>query len=198
MWSIEWAFGLPDSRISGGPSWLVSFADAYEIEGKADGPVSVNQCRLMVQSLLADRFKLRVHHEMRESAAYELTIAKDARKTLSKLHEVGKDDRGGGGLGVRIDEAVQQSPSEREPAEGWPMSRLAAIISDLPEVSRPVIDKTGLTGIYSFTLDFSRGEGDDRPSIFTALPTQLGLRLKPGKTSVEFLVIDHIERPSQN
>ena len=198
IWTISYGFRVPDSRVVGGPSWLATFADAYEIEGKADGPVTANQCRLMIQSLLADRFKLRVHREMREVAAYELTIAKDTRKTLSKLHEVRKDDTGGGGHGVRINGPLMWDPSEREAAEGWPMSRIASYISDIPDVNRPVIDKTGLKGIYSFTLDFSRTQGDDRPSIFTALPEQLGLRLKSAKSSVEFLVIDHIERPSEN
>ncbi len=198
IWTIAWGFRIPDSRISGGPSWLATFSDAYEIEGKTEDAATVNQCRLMLQSLLADRFQLRTHREMREVAAYELTIAKDAGKTLSKLHEVRTGDIGGGGPRVRINGALQQSPSEPEAAEGWPMSRIALYISDIPDVNRPVIDKTGLTGIYSFTLDFSFTGGDDRPSIFTALPAQLGLRLKSAKSSVEFLVIDHIERPSEN
>ena len=101
-------------------------------------------------------------------------------------------------VGFRINQALQQAPAEPEAAPGWPMSRLASYLSDIPELGRTVVDKTGLAGIYSFALDFSRPDGDDAPSIFSALQEQLGLKLESARSQEEFLVIDHIERPSES
>jgi uncharacterized protein (TIGR03435 family) len=80
--------------------------------------------------------------------------------------------------------------------DGWTMTKLASYLSGV--AGRPVVDRTGLAGTYGIELEFSTREGDDRPSIFTALQEQLGLRLDAGKAGIEMLVIDHIERPSGN
>jgi uncharacterized protein (TIGR03435 family) len=191
MWVVEFAYNAQSKQVAGAPSWLNSFANGYDIEGKSDGPISESDCRLMVQSLLADRFKLAVHWEKQEKPSYALVmIAKG-----SKLHEVKKGDAGGG---VKINGAVQQSVSEHEAPGGWTLEKLATYLSSF--AGRPVVDKTGLTGTYSFSLDFARAPADEgiRPSIFTAVQEQLGLKLEATRTVVEVLNIDQVERPSEN
>lgn len=138
----------------------------------------------MVQSLFIDRFKLAVHREMKESPVYLMTIGKKG----PKLRENG---------GVRLNGSVQVVESGKpEWPDGWTMSALAAYLSDF--TGRPVVDRTGLTGTYGIVLEFSRRDGDERPNIFTAVQEQLGLKLVAGKAPIEILVIDHIEKPSEN
>jgi len=194
LWTIEFAYHLNDTDLAAGwPAWLESFADAYDIEGKPAGRVSDEQCRQMVQSLLADRFQLKIHRETKERAVYFLALAKNG----PKLREVKPDSPKTGG-GVRLNRALMQAPSETEAPEGWAMSRLAGYLGGLPDVGRPVLDKTGLAGIYAFSLEFSRKDGDDRPVIFTALQDQLGLKLEASKAPLDVVVIDHVERASVN
>jgi uncharacterized protein (TIGR03435 family) len=184
MWSLGYAYHLRDFQISGAPAWLNAFDSAYDIEGKPAGPVTDEQCRLMVQSLFADRFKLVAHLEMKESSVYLLTIGKNG----PKLREGG---------GVKLNGSIQAGASGKPDwADGWTASELAAHLADF--AGRPVVDRTGLAGRYGVTLDFSRADGDDRPNIFTAVQEQLGLKLDAGKAPIEMLVIDHIEKPGEN
>ena len=127
---------------------------------------------------------LRAHPAAKETAVYELIVAKPCRLKA-------------GGC-VWINGSRQQALTEPAAPVGWSMARLAAYLADISETGRPVVDKTALNGAYGFTLEFSLTEGDGRPSVFSALEDQLGLKLKPAKDPVEFLVIDHIERPSAN
>jgi uncharacterized protein (TIGR03435 family) len=184
IWSIEYAYRVRDFQILGAPDWLNQFEAAYDIEGNPAGTVDGDQCRLMVQSLFVDRFKLRAHRESRTSRVYLLTIAKNGPKL-----------RHGGG--VKLNGGVQVNASGKpESPDGLTMAALAAILSIYTD--RPVLDRTGLQGSYGITLDFSRGEGDDRVSIFTAVQEQLGLKLENGQAPVEMLIIDHIERADEN
>jgi uncharacterized protein (TIGR03435 family) len=194
LWIVEFAYRVNDTDLAAGfPAWIESFADAYDIEGKPAGPVDDLQCRQMVQALLEDRFQLKIHRETRERGVYFLVIAKNG----PKLREVKQDAPQTGG-GVRINRALMQAPSEKEAPKGWSAAKLAGYLAGLPDVGRPVLDKTGLTGIYAFSLEFSRKEGDDRPAIFTAVQDQLGLKLDAGKAPLEMLVIDHVQRASGN
>jgi uncharacterized protein (TIGR03435 family) len=81
-------------------------------------------------------------------------------------------------------------------ADGWTMAQLASRLTDI--AGRPVVDRTGLEGKYGVNLDYSRTGQDDKPSIFTAVQDQLGLKLDAGKAPLEMMVIDHIERPAEN
>ena len=182
IWSITYAYRVKDYQIVGAPDWLSGFDTAYDIEGTAGGPVSVDQCRLMVQSLFADRFKLKTHLESRESRVYLLTIAKNGPKV-----------RQGGG--VKLNGSVQMIAGKPQWPDGLTMAALASVLSNYTD--RPVLDRTGLQGSYGITLDFSR-EGDDRASIFTAVQEQLGLKLETGRAPVEMLIIDRIERADEN
>jgi uncharacterized protein (TIGR03435 family) len=191
LWSIQFAYRLKDAEIAAVPGWLESFDDAYDITGKSAGPVTDEQCRLMVQSLLEDRFHLKLHRETRERPVYFLKVVKNG----PKLQEVHTDSPDLGG--VRFNGRHPAYLSEKESPPGWPMSRLASYLADLLNDDRWVIDETSLTGIYAFNLEYSK-DGVDHPPLVPALRDQLGLQLEPGKKAVEITVIDHIERPTEN
>ena len=184
IWSITYAYRVKDYQIVNAPDWVREFDTAYNIEATAGGPVSVDQCRLMVQSLFAERFKLRTHREPRESKVYVLTIGKNP----IKLRKGGE---------VRLNGGVQfVGAGKPQWPDGMDMPELARILSNYTD--RPVIDRTGLEGKYGIRLDFSMHDGDDRPSVFTAVQEQLGLKLEAGRAPIEMLIIDHIEKPTAN
>lgn len=145
----------------------------------------------MVQSLLADRFHLQLHRETRERPVYLLKVAKNG----PKLQEVRPDSPDLGG--VRFNGHHPAYLSEESQPPGWPISRLASYLADLLDEHRSVIDETGLIGIYAFNLEYSK-DGADHPPLVPALRDQLGLRLEPGKKTVEITIIDHMDRPSEN
>jgi bla regulator protein blaR1 len=180
--------------------------DRYDIAAKADRPLSPAEMRHMLQQLLVDRFKLVVHREIKEIPVYALAIGKGGQK-LRQSQE-------------RESEATPRTPSraggtelgtghiifknESMPDFAWALSRT------IDTGDRVVVDQTGLVGNYDFELTFGRDNeptagADGResatpqlPSIFSALQDQLGLRLEPTKASVEFLVVVHVEKPSDN
>jgi uncharacterized protein (TIGR03435 family) len=160
----------------------------------------------MVQSLLAERFELKVSQSSKELPIYALVVTKNGLK-LSQT----ADPQPGPGAGTRSTTRLQ--PGELT-ARGMPMSALAERLSR--EVGRQVVDKTGLQGGYDFTLHWTPelqtrplGAGDGSqgpatspdatgPSIFTAIQEQLGLKLESQKGPVGTIVIDRIEKPSAN
>jgi uncharacterized protein (TIGR03435 family) len=195
---IEWAFDLPHgtSRVLGGPKWMDSPGSTFDVHGKVERKVSFVECRLMVQSLLADRFKVASHWETRELPVYVLSVGRKG----SKLHEADNDPEvqsrvtlNGGEIQLRDGYSTTGS------GRGMSMRELARYLSAQPVVGRPVIDKTGLAGFYGFSLNYASTLSDDsRPHIFAALQDQLGLKLEATKGPVEILVIDHAEKPSEN
>lgn len=210
---IAAAYGIPvfstGARIISGPDWIRSESDRYELTGKIDdaqfaaiqkmSPMKQQeQVSLMEQTLLAERFKLKVHFETREMPRYDLVLAKGASKlvrsqegTTSRLSFVGP------GQGCEVEAT----------ATGVPLGELARS-PFLRSGKREVVDETGVAGRFDFTLKFRSpncvaGEGtgadnSDVPDLFTALQEQLGLKLVPDSGPVEVVVIDHIERPSEN
>jgi len=168
----------------------------YDIEAKAPGDTepTLQQARQMLQTLLADRFRLQLHHDPKEIAVYDLVIAKNGPK-------------------LKASTPASKPPANPFTQEGplWGVSftnkSLPEFIAFLnPNVDLPVVDKTGLTGNYDFTLEFSHNNPDVTPvdspnadrSIYFALEQQLGLKLIRAKEPQEILVIDHAERPSEN
>jgi uncharacterized protein (TIGR03435 family) len=189
-WVIEFAYGGSGDKVTGGPGWLNSFDAAFDVEGKPDHKVSKAECRTMVQSLLEERFGLKVHRETKEVDGYAMTVGKRG----PRLQPAKPADAGGG---VRVNGALQQSLQEGKAPDGWSMSRLAGFVSDFAK--RPVVDETGLQGEYSFSMRFAHTEDSDDPDVATALEEQLGLKLVPTKTPLEMVVIDHVERaPTEN
>jgi uncharacterized protein (TIGR03435 family) len=196
--------GSENRMIVGAPDWLKSEAEAerYDVQAKIEDSLyeamqkmppsqQREQVALMEQSLLADRFKLKVHFETREMPVYALVVAKDGPKlTSAKDGEPHKlfilDSEQGSEVtarGVTLDEFVHS-----------PLMRTG---------KRLVVDQTGLKGTYDFTLKWApdlagQESGTDTPSVFTAIQEQLRLKLVPTKGPIEVIVIDHIERPSEN
>jgi uncharacterized protein (TIGR03435 family) len=205
--------------ISGGPSWIG--ADHFDIDAKAEGnPPMEMMAGPMLQRLLEDRFKLKVHRETREMPVYALTVAKGGLK-IQPLTEAC----------TPLDMATVMAPpapGQKRPnfcgSPGRPMIKgqtmtlnlramrmedLSAYLSG--NMDRSVIDKTGVNGIFDFQLEFAIDDttrnfpgaraavpsDDPGPSIFTAIQN-LGLKLESTKGPVDFLIIDHVEKPSDN
>jgi uncharacterized protein (TIGR03435 family) len=159
----------------------------------------------MLRNLLADRFKLTFHREEKEFSIYALTVASGGPKVKKSD---GPPSDGRPALVYRM------FPERRAllPARDATMAELASVMQQGP-VDRPVVDMTGLTGRYDFSLDFAPDEGaffgmmatrpplpDDeaKPDLFTAVQQQLGLKLVATRGPVEVFIIDQAERPSAN
>jgi uncharacterized protein (TIGR03435 family) len=209
---IKEAFALNDDQLIGIPGWVHS--EKYDIDAKvaeADVPsihnLTHDQRRQMILQILADRFKLTYHRETRTLPEYSLVIAKSG----SKLHEF---QPGNDASGSPKHAGQMKMQSGIITASGIPIEPLTRLLSD--RVGRPVLDKTGLTGNYDFTLQWA-DEGHDGPprgpdpaipvasapeisgpSIFTAVEEQLGLKLESEKGPVQVVTIDHIEMPTAN
>jgi uncharacterized protein (TIGR03435 family) len=192
------AYTVTDRQISGGPDWINS--ERWNIEAKAERRGTSDELHDALARLLEDRFKLKVRHETRDLPAYLLTVDKKGPKmplhdAADLLHEpIGGSFQNGelhmNGLNVM-------------------MNYFAFFLSRILDLN--VVDKTGLTGHYDVDFHYvrelppgARLNGDapppmaDGPDIFTALREQLGLRLEKGRGPVDFLVIEHVEKPSEN
>jgi bla regulator protein blaR1 len=215
---IGFAYEVHDFQISGGPAWIST--DRFDIDAKADShdeadryspdpaqltderrKAATERTRERLRNLLADRFQLVIRRETKEQQVYALVVAKGGPK-LSETKEGKGNMRGGRGM---------LSGDGVEPAF------LATTLSQ--QLGRPVIDKTGLTGKYDFELKWTPDPGEgpagpfgppppgvqlppppdaNGPSLFTALTEQLGLRLESEKAPADVLVIDRVEKPSEN
>ena len=182
---IRFAYGVQDNQISGGPAWIDSerydVATRYTRSLTGDSPSDRQQVKLLVQALLADRFKLAVHHEVRELPAYLLVVGPNG----SKLNEVqvGRDSV----IQGRILESKQQLIGQQ--------IDLSALVSSLTQrTGRPVIDETKLKGVYDFTLDLPIPQSPDAyGALVAALRDQLGLELHEQPSMVDTIVVDHAE-----
>lgn len=183
---IAFAYNVHLFQISGAPDWVSSFENGYEIDAKAGTGISTDESRLMLQSLLADRAKLKLRSEKKELAVYELCVGKNGSK-LRAIEPPGPGDRSGtfGRVGVLV--GIKTS-----------MEQLSGVLS--MRLDRPVLNKTGINGYFDFKFEYAPDNQPDSaaPSIFTALQEQLGLKLESTKEPVEVLVLDHIEKPSAN
>jgi uncharacterized protein (TIGR03435 family) len=191
---FEWAYGVNYYQFSEVPPWFDSFQSTYNIEAKAAGPASLQQCKLMMQTLFEERFKLKLRREMKNLPVWALTVSKGG----PKLHEVTSNSPTKPGGGVRLHGRPLSTPNGIEPPKGWSMAQLANALDGIPTLEgKPVIDRTGLSGIFEIDLDYSSLPGGDRPEIRDAVGS-LGLRLDLSTAPMEFLVIEHVERPSAN
>jgi uncharacterized protein (TIGR03435 family) len=214
-------------QISGGPAWIQS--EFYDLAAKAEGAARVEQMMgPMLRTLLEDRFKLKIHRETKEMPVYALTVAKGGVKALPT-----KPD---GCVAIDLNHLPTPAPGQPMPnfcgnmsmrmngqsvtmdGHGTSVKDFSATLSTM--LDRRVIDKSGVTGLFDFHLEFAPDEatpmfrggrggagdaGNPAPvaeiagaSIFDALQEQLGLKLLPDKGPVESLVIDHVEKPSEN
>jgi uncharacterized protein (TIGR03435 family) len=210
---IVFAYGIQGYQISGEPSWISS--QNYDIQAKAEGNTSVNQMEgPMLRALLADRFKLVFHRETKQLPVYELTLAKGGVKLQpTKEGSCTPYQTDAPPPPASATGAIQtfcgyphltSSGSNRAlDGAGVSMEVLGTNLSRL-ELRRTVIDKTGLTGTFDvhlkWTIDPGAAPSDNLTglSIYTALQEQMGLKLTSAQGPVEVLVIDHIEKPSDN
>jgi len=211
---IRVAYPALTSQLIGAPAWVNS--ERYDVIAKAEGDPTSAQIEAMLRALLADRLKLVAHFEPREQEVYALVVARADRRLGPRLTAAPLDCaaqvevRPGSGLSLppRPNGAPPcglSSDGRRLTSGGLTMAQLARNIS--PLAGRVVIDNTGLAGFYEFTLEYAARagnaagipeSGDDRPSIFAALQEQLGLELEPLRAPVDVLVIDRIDRPSED
>jgi uncharacterized protein (TIGR03435 family) len=206
---ISNAYDAAGYEIEGMPSWVR--ADRYDVTAKAAPGTSALQQKLMLQSLLEERFQLKTHRETKDAPAYFLTIAKSGSK-LQPLKE------GSCAVPDLTRPIAPPQPGDKPPcgllrpgrsptaqtldSSGLTMALLAKTLGAM--LGRTVIDRTGVNGqVDRLHLEFAsarldNSSNDSGPSIFTALEEQAGLKLESGKGPVEFLVIDHIEKPADN
>jgi uncharacterized protein (TIGR03435 family) len=215
---IHRAYGVEAYQIVGGPAWINS--EGYDIEAKPETNADQRQMWLMLQTLLADRFQLKLHRETRELPVYALTATKGGPKLPAPK-------------GGPCTEAFTGPPAPGQPRPAPPcgpgivaagtgvamqglnvtMAKFTTFLGRM--IGREVIDRTGFTRKFDLHLDFafddaiaglphSPGASDQpadslaRPTIFTAIQEQLGMKLESTKGPVEVLVIDHVERPTGN
>ena len=203
---VQFAYNInTPSRIVGHPDW--TNVERFDIQAKPpEGVSSVEQMRPMLQTLLADRFKLVAKLEKREVQSYALVKAK-ANGPLGSGLKLSTAKCAGRGATPATPDAVQCGVRPAGPGRislvGIPMAQLAPLIS--VAVQRPVVDRTGLPGTYDVELTFSPGAAPgsdlanpDAPSLFTAIEEQLGLKLDAEREVVEVLVIERIDRPTDN
>jgi uncharacterized protein (TIGR03435 family) len=186
------AYGIQDDReyMIAGPEWLT--AEHFDVEAAFPATAQVSAVQQMIQSLLADRFKLVLHKESRDLPNYRLVVAKGGPK-ISPVEAGASQTSGGAGHFV---------------ASKITMQKFADLVAR--QAGRPVMDETGLSGVFTFSLDWSpaaslrvdsaeSGDSSSGPSIFTALQEQLGLKLEPGKGPMDVLVVDRMEKlPTEN
>jgi uncharacterized protein (TIGR03435 family) len=182
------AFGIKDFQIAGAPKWLND--ERYDIVAKAATPNELNpeQLRPLLQAMLADRFKLKFHREMKEFPTYSLVVGKNG----PKFHQ----SPAGHGANLNVSSSNGKASMT---GQGMPMSALAQHLAGM--VGRTVADNTGLKGNFDFRLAWAPGDAvsDALPDIFTALQEQLGLKLDiVKKGEVEVIVIERMEKASAN
>lgn len=227
---ISVAYQAQDFQIAGGPGWMNS--DLWSIEATAKGGTKGDRFPLMLQTLLEDRFQLKVHRETREGPVYELTVAESG----SKLQPT----KAGSCIPIELKKPTATPEPGQPPvcgllnttaseAGGELFEGIGIPIVDQPgapfqsltgqltlELGGTVINKTGLTGLFDFRLEWipdasgrtaSAASNDPAtltaadpggPSLFMALQKQLGLKLKSAKGPVEVLIVDHAEKPTGN
>ena len=214
---IRFAYNVQDFQISGGPSWMNT--DDYDINAKVTENVGFQQARPLLQALLEDRFKLVLHHETKDTTAYELLPAKNGLKIAPSKE------------GSCVVPSAENLPKPGAPlphycgniglhpnlieAYAVPMARFIETLSNV--LGRTVIDKTGIKQNIDIRLEFTPDEINgvgplgptepaatppvadlSKPSIFVAVQEQLGLKLETIKTPGDILVVDQLERPSEN
>ena len=225
---ITMAYDVKDFQVSGGPGWVNS--ERYDIDAKEPDAIAQELEKLpleqrrpladsMLQSLLADRFQLKLTRGSKEMPAYALVVAKSGPKLQEAKPVDTQADTPSGPGGHPHGPMMRMGRGELN-GQGVVLSFLASVLSQ--QLGRQVLDHTGLKGNYDLTLKWTPEQGEGMmmggpggpgggprpdgapppdasgPSIFTALQEQLGLKLEATKAPADVLVIDHVEKPSEN
>jgi uncharacterized protein (TIGR03435 family) len=208
---------VQDFQITEGPSWINS--ELWSIEATAQGGTKGDRFPEMLQTLLEDRFHLKVHRETKDGPVYELTVAEDGLKM--------RQNREGSCIPLELAKP-STDPNARPNICGWrdtqpaqagdeSVDAVGVTITDVPgvpfqsltgqltiQLGRQVVDRTGLSGRFDFHLEWAPERNADdpvdtgAPFLFTAVQKQLGLKLRPARGQAEVLVVDRVERPSEN
>jgi uncharacterized protein (TIGR03435 family) len=199
---ITMAYGLHPKQITGAPSWIET--DKFDVTGRPDTPgqPNVDQMKVMIQKMLADRFQLKFHRDKKELSVYAITVA----KTGSKLAKSEGDPNGLPSLFFR-------GPGTNLTVTNATLDQVAQLLQGTV-LDKPVINQTGLTEKYDFVLKFTPEQGQMQglggapppppdnveapPDLFTAMQQQLGLKLESTKAPAEVFVVDKLEKPSEN
>jgi uncharacterized protein (TIGR03435 family) len=196
------AYGLNPRAISGGPDWTDT--DHYDVRAVTPGETrpSVDQQMSMLKGLMADRFQLKFHIEPKEFSVYTLTLAKNGPNL--KESTSAPDEQ------PMLVNTVFPAEKIRLPARNATMQQFASMLQRAV-LDRPVLDRTGLPGRYDFDLEWTPDdtqfggnlppvplENAKLPDLFAALQQQLGLKLESGRAAVDTIVIDSVQRPSEN
>jgi uncharacterized protein (TIGR03435 family) len=225
---IFFAYKLTPAQVQSVMSQVPKWANTnrYDIEAKASGNPTKDQFRLMIQSLLADRFKLAVHFETKQGPIFNLVLDKPGKlgpqlqvhpadascSTTDAVFGRGPAAAIAGGFpepcGVVVPLSSKTSGRFRAGARDVPLPMIATFLNipQLTGIDRPVVDKTGIAGNIDFVIEFSPElpagvpfQADPNgPTFLEAIKDQLGLKLEPATGSIESIAIDHIEQPSEN
>lgn len=196
---IQWAWNLQAKQVVGGPPWMD--VDRFDLAGEMDGAGAPNdhEWKEAVQQLLIDRFHIQMHHEKQEMTAFALTVEKGGPKLTP----------GDGNLAAHQSMGFSGNVGQTMFGHGTNAS-IADFIGELQRIvlDRPIVDQTGLTGVYDIQFQFTREEPNAlgmtqipetaAPNLYEALQQQLGLKLVGTKTPVDVIVIDHAEPPGDN
>jgi uncharacterized protein (TIGR03435 family) len=207
---IAMAYRMPQDRLVG-PRWMGE--QRFDILAKLPEGASKDQVPEMLQALLEERFKLVVHHEQKVIPVYALEIGKDG----PKIHESTAEDSASGSCNGGFHKICRKMSMENLAAD---LTRISGMNASIPGglewgIDRPVVDTTGLKGVYDFTMDYGLGVpgggGRGGPGAAAPPPTDgtprsvieavkdLGLKLEPTKHTFDNLVVDHVERvPTEN
>jgi len=186
---IEWAYSLDHFRVKG-PGILQG--RRYDVRARTGQAVPLATLRLMLQNLLADRFKLVVHRGQMRTPVYELVVARDGPKLPANKADT-------------LPPAYQKESLPRIEDGNFvfrnvSINDFAAELTELRGIGLPVIDRTGIAGVYDITLKSAATAvlESDGSSLLTLIREQLGLKLVSAKDPIEVLVVDHAEKPSAN
>jgi uncharacterized protein (TIGR03435 family) len=196
---ITFAYDLHEQQVSGAANW--ASADKFEIVAKPDipGQPNINQMKLVFRKVLADRFQLKTHTEQRELTVYVMTLPPNTQ------HKLTPSPASAGNLPNLIFPRLGLLPAQNATMTEFAQTLQGAVLD------RPVVNRTGIEGRYNFTLDWQPDETQfaslgrppqqpdtGKPTIYEAFQQQLGLKLERGKATTEVMVIDKLEKPSEN
>ena len=216
---IRSAYGVQGNQILGGPDWIRATNERFDITAKAAEGTKPDQLLLMLHRLLADRFGLRLHKETRDVPMFALVMVRADKRLGPQMKPAAFDCTALRAALARGEKPALPPETERPVCGaqtrpgyaligGYPLSDIARTLSSFVG-GRPVEDRTGLTGIYDLQLSWTPEQlpetpggqslppiDTDRPSLFTAVQEQLGLKLEAPTGPLEVLVIDSAERPT--
>jgi len=187
------AYGVSMQALDTGPDWIQRGDLRFDVQAKAENPTKATQQQLltMLQNLLVERFQIKFHYITKEESGFALLIAKNGPKLQASTSEDKKLTflgPNGEVLGKPMGRAIKVK------AQKCGVSALTDVLAFAGNVG-PGVDRTGLTGVYDFTLSWNEEDG---PSLASALRDQLGLQLKPEKVPVARFVLDSAQKPTPN